>query len=127
MGTYEASVECSFRASHGLTLPDGTREPSHSHLWRVTAEFRSGSLDAMGVVIDFVEVQKAMSELAEGLQGADLNELRAFSDGRPSAERLAEWFAGALVGKLSSGGDLLHRLAVTEAPGCSAAYYPDRG
>ncbi len=124
MPTYEASVSRSFDATHSLRLPGGEQELPHEHTWRMTATFRSESLQpAMAVVIDFVEVERAMGRLVAQLQGIDLNTLPAFADGRCSAERVAEYLAGQLCGMIA-GGEMLYRFAVTEAPGCTAAYYP---
>ena len=77
----------------------------------------------MGVVIDFVAAERALRKLGESIDGADLNELDAFADGRPSAERVAQWIAESIADMLACG-RRLYRVAVTEAPGCSAAYYP---
>jgi len=79
----------------------------------------------MGVVIDFVRVKAALASVAAELDGADLNVLEAFADGRPSAERLAEYLAGQLASRLD--GSQPYRLTVTEAPGCSASFYPQDG
>ena len=124
MSTYEVSVQGSFRAKHSVRLPDGSYEPPHQHDWQATSTFRASRLDdTMGVVIDFLEVEASLKAVMAQLDGADLNELPVFSDGRPSAERVAEHVAKALSVRL--GGDRrLYRLAVTEAPGCSAAFYP---
>ena len=106
-----------------ITL-DGSLEEPHEHEWHVVATFRSGVLDEpMGVVIDFVEVENALADIARELEGSNLNALEAFSDEKPSAERVARHVAGLLAERLARG-DLLHRVRVTEARGCSAAYYP---
>jgi 6-pyruvoyl-tetrahydropterin synthase len=125
MSTYEVSVQGVFHAGHSVRLPDGSCEPPHEHDWQVTATFRANRLDeTMGVVVDFLEVESSLQAVMAQLEGKDLNSLAAFSDGRPSAERVAEYVAKALAFRL--GGDhRLYRLAVTEAPGCGAAYYPN--
>jgi 6-pyruvoyl-tetrahydropterin synthase len=125
VSTYEVSIQGTFRARHSVRLPDGSYEPPHQHDWQATATFRAARLDeTMGVVIDFLEVEASLKAVTAQLEGADLNELPAFSDGRPSAERVAEHVAKALACRL--GGDRrLYRLAVTEAFGCSAAFYPN--
>ena len=126
MAIYEASVSRSFKASHALRMRNGRLEKSHEHLWCVTAVFRSRRLDEeTGVVVDFVEVDSVLGAITEDLDGVDLNDLEAFSDGRPSAERLAGWLAGLLIERFPAGRGL-YCLSVTEAPGCSAAFYPDR-
>lgn len=124
MSVYEASVEHAFNARHAVRLPNGSWEVPHSHLWRVTATFRAEDVDqVMGVVIDFLDVQRALEKIDERLQGEDLNKLPAFEGTSPSAERVAEHIAAQLGARL--GPDCgLYRLKITEAPGCSAAFYP---
>ena len=125
MSVYEASVEHEFTARHAVRLRDGSMEPSHEHCWRVRATFRSAALDlAMGVVIDFLDVQEALKAATANLVGRDLNELAEFSDRPPSAERLAELLAARLRSRLAGAGGRLYSLSVTEAPGCIAAFYP---
>jgi len=124
MGVYEVSVQCQFIASHAVRLPDGSLEESHEHPWRATATFRSERLDpVMGVVIDFLTVQEAMRAVAAELEGRDLNSMAQFGPGGASAERVAAFLAEALARRLG-GGCRLYRLALSEAPGCTAAYYP---
>jgi 6-pyruvoyltetrahydropterin/6-carboxytetrahydropterin synthase len=121
---YEASVSRAFSASHSLLLPTGAPEGPHEHLWHVTASFRASKLQQpLGVVIDFIEVEKALDAIVRELQGTVLNSLPAFADGQCSAERVAEYLAGDLARRL--GGRRPWRVSVTEAPGCSAAFYPD--
>ena len=123
--TYEASVSRAFSASHSILLPSGGAEESHEHLWNVTATFRAEALrEPSAVVIDFLEVRSAMDAIARELEGTSLNALSFFADGRCSAERVAEYLAGELARRL--GGRRPWRVAVTESPGCSAAFYPDQ-
>ena len=121
---YEASVTRAFTASHSILLPDGSPEPAHEHDWRMTATFRADRLDgATAFVIDFTDLQRAMDSLVGEFQGVMLNSLSAFGDGRCTAERVAEYLAGRLAERLD--GRRPYRLLVTEAAGCSAAFYPD--
>ncbi|MCP4378573.1 MAG: 6-carboxytetrahydropterin synthase [bacterium] len=125
MSTFEVSVCRSFRAAHALPLGDGDMEESHEHNWETTATFRSRQLKGdMGVVIDFVAVSDAMEQILAKFDGKDLNSLDEFSDVTTSAENLAACIAEALSGKLMPE-NTLYRLSITEAPGCSAAYYPN--
>ena len=121
---YEASVSRAFAASHSVPLAGGLPEAPHEHLWHVTATFRAKKLqEPMGVVIDFVEVEAALDDIVQRHQGTTLNSLRAFADGRCSAERVAEYLAGELARRL--GGRKPWRVCVTESQGCSAAFYPE--
>jgi len=131
---YEISVQHAFTAAHAIALPDGSMEPSHRHTWLVTATFRAARLtEPMGVVVDFVAVQKAMQTIGGKLEATDLNALAEFADAPPSAERLAELIARRLTESLgqalgSPGGrrPWLHGVSLTEAPGCLATFYPHR-
>ncbi|MCK4602296.1 MAG: 6-carboxytetrahydropterin synthase [Phycisphaerae bacterium] len=123
---YEVSVEEEFQASHALPLPGGGAEAPHEHEWRMTATFRSKALaKPMGIVVDFVEVKKVLKSIADELEGADLNTHAAFADRPPSAELVAEYLASQTISRLGRDGERLYRLEVTEAPGCSAAFYPN--
>ncbi len=124
MSYYEVSVEHSFRGRHWLLLAGGGQEEPHEHTWRVTATLRSRRLsENTGVVVDFVHVKRALQTVCDGLDGGDLNAMAAFSDGGASAERVAEHIASRLADQ-GEIGDLLVRVEVTEASGCSAAFYP---
>jgi 6-pyruvoyl-tetrahydropterin synthase len=124
MSTYEVSVCASFRATHALPLGSGGMEEAHEHSWDTTATFRSTRLDSeTGVVIDFLAVRDALGKIASQLDGMDLNTLDEFADATTSAENVAARIAAALARELGAEPPL-YRLAVTEAPGCSAAYYP---
>lgn len=121
---YEVTVKHSFKAGHALRLPGGGLEQPHEHLWGVTATFRRRQLDeTTGVVVDFLRVRGALEAATAELEGAELNAFEAFAKEGCSAERLAEFLARKLIADL--GGEVgLYRLEVTEAPGCSAAFYP---
>ena len=133
MAVYEINVQKAFTASHSVSLPGGTAEPSHEHKWLVTATFRSNRLDeTMGAVIDFLAVDDALEQVTGPLDGTDLNSTGALADGPASAERVAEFIAAGLAAALADrlgppGGDRawLRCVNVTEAPGCSATYYAD--
>ena len=123
-GMYEATVERSFAATHAVALPEGSIEPAHRHHWHVRAVFRARRLgEPMGVVVDFLAADKALEGVLGELDGRKLNALPQFANGRSSAERVAEWIARSLTDRLSCG-ELLHCVRVTEAPGCTASFYP---
>jgi 6-pyruvoyl-tetrahydropterin synthase len=127
MSVYEVTVEGRFTARHAVRLGDGDFEAPHEHDWSVVATFRSDRLDpVMGVVVDFLAVQEALRAVTRGLEGGELNALTDSSATGASAERVAEFLARALMQRLGGDRAGLHRLAVSEAPGCWAAWYPNR-
>ena len=122
-GYFEVTVEDGFSACHSVLLPGGSYEPPHVHEWRVWVTFRAATLNEAGFVVDFVEAQAALRQACGELDGGDLNAHTRFATGA-SAERVAHWLAermATLVGESAR----VHRVSVTEAAGCVAAYYPE--
>ncbi len=120
---FEVSYEATFSAIHRLTEAGHPIEPLHGHDWRVEVTAAGHSLDAVGVVIDFEVLKKALHEVTGALQHRDLNEHPAFRHESPSAEAVARFIFGELRRALGEKGALLRRVRTFEAPGCSATYY----
>jgi len=121
MGVYEVIVSSRFSARHGVALPDGVMEEPHEHIWVITACFRADELDENGFVVDFTKIQKALNEIVSQLEGSNLNKLLTSYSGGATAECLAEYLAGQLSQRI---GRDVYFVRVSEAPGCSAAFYP---
>ncbi len=120
---YEVSVKNEFTATHAILLPDGSFEKPHEHNWVFTAYFRSNELDQpQGIVIDFVEVARAMKSIAAELNGTNLDSMDEFDKKGASAERVAEVLANRLQARLN-GGYKLYKVTVTETRDCCASYY----
>jgi 6-pyruvoyltetrahydropterin/6-carboxytetrahydropterin synthase len=85
-------INARFPASHQLRMYDGSLESLHEHDWRVKVTV-SGELDAIGVVMDFHDLEKRLENVIGPMRGRSLNELPAFASRNPSAENIA-----ALIG-----------------------------
>jgi len=96
-------------------------EDPHEHDWHVTAAFRAGRLSKDGFVVDFLDVDNALCEIAATLRRADLNEVVPNDGSGASAERVAEHIARSVQRRL---GRDVYCVRVREAPGCTAAFYP---
>jgi len=116
---FEISIRREFSASHQLRLPDGTLEPLHGHNWVVKVVVGAASLDSMGVVMDFHELERIVDGVVTPMHNRHLNELTAFSAANPSAENVALHVARN-VG-LPAGIKLIS-VEVWETEGCSAVY-----
>jgi len=119
---YEAAYETTFCATHVLTRDGRPLEPVHGHDWRVEVVAGAPELDAIGVVVDFEHLKKAVSDVAARFHYKDINshpDLRALS---PSAEVIARYFFHEVKKGMGSEGERLVRVRVWEAPGCSATY-----
>ena len=120
---FEVSVHGSFIARHQLRLPDGTWEPLHEHGWRVEVTYAGPRLNAGGVLLDFVEVERLLAETLTPLQHQNLNILALFRDRNPSAENVARHIAERMAPE-TTGAARMQCVAVEEAPGCVARYFP---
>ncbi len=122
---YEAAITRSFSATHAIRLGDGSWEPSHGHDWQVSVTVAADRLDDIETVMDFHELENLVDQIIAQADRSDLNQVGPFADGRvsPTAERVAWWIGDSLSGCLPQG-VCLARVAVTEAPGCVAAYIP---
>ena len=114
-------VETRFRASHQLTLPDGSKEPIHHHDWVVTADVSSGKLDNMGVVMNFQKLKAMMDAAVGDFDNTAIESVGYFQQNNPSAENVARYIYEKLRINLP-GGVKLRNGRVIEEPGCSAKF-----
>jgi 6-pyruvoyltetrahydropterin/6-carboxytetrahydropterin synthase len=78
-----------FSAAHALRLYDGSLEPVHGHNWRVDVSVSAPALDAIGVVMDFHELERLLDLVLQPMHNNHLNTLPAFAVNNPSAEGVA--------------------------------------
>lgn len=121
---YWVFIETDFEASHGLTLADGTREPSHAHRWHVTAAVCSPELDEQGLVMDFLELQGIVAAAVEPFSGHRLEDISCFDGKNASAEAVASLLYEIVAGQITPPRRLGY-VEVTEAAGCRARYQPN--
>jgi len=121
---YSIATEIHFQAAHSLTM-NHTREPTHSHDWRVRVTVQSKSLDESGLVMDFHKLKRLLEKADEPYKKhASLNDCPAFQPGNPSTERIAENICLRLKPLLPAG-LVLSLVEVWEFPDCKAVYQPD--
>lgn len=118
---FTVSVETRFRASHQLTLPDGSKEPLHYHDWVVTAEVGSDKLNSMGFVMDFCQLRATVDKMVAEFDNIPLDSIDYFQRNNSSAENVAKYIFDKLEPRLPSGVKL-RSIRVVEEPGCSAKF-----
>jgi 6-pyruvoyltetrahydropterin/6-carboxytetrahydropterin synthase len=116
---FTIAVESSFHASHHIRFADGTMESPHAHDWFVRIFVRRPRLDSAGMVADFDRVRETLSEALSALDRADLNTHPTLHGLNPTAEIVAKRIFDRLI---ELGLSDLHRVEVTEAPGCVAIF-----
>jgi 6-pyruvoyltetrahydropterin/6-carboxytetrahydropterin synthase len=118
---FEIRTVRTFSAAHQLRLYDGSIEPLHGHNWRVEVAVSAAQLDAIGVVMDFHELERLLDEIISPMHNRHLNELPAFAKLNPSAENVALHIAMSLH---LPDGIRLQRVQVWETPENAAVYRP---
>ena len=116
---FSVSVESRFRASHQLTLPNGSKEPLHYHDWVVIVEVGSDKLDKMGLVMDFRRLKSATDKIIAEFDNIQLDSIDYFKQNNSSAENVAKYIYEKLEPKLPNRVKVLS-IDVAEEPGCSA-------
>lgn len=90
---FEITTTRHFAAAHQLRLYDGSLEPLHGHNWKLTVTVAAERLDAIGVVMDFHELERLVDAVVRPMHNRHLNELEAFAELNPSTENVA-WHVG---------------------------------
>ncbi len=121
---FEVSVEYTFAAGHALRGYKGKCENVHGHNYKVQLIVGGEQLDATGLLVDFVEVRKAIKERVERLDHRFLNDLAPFDKLNPSAENIAKYFYDELQPQFHNTGLQVEAVTVWETDTTSATYRP---
>lgn len=89
---FEVTVEQTFAAGHALREYKGKCENVHGHNYRVQITVEGEKLNHIGLLVDFVELKKAVREVADRLDHQFINDLEPFTVINPSAENMAKYF-----------------------------------
>ena len=118
---FTISVETQFLASHQLTLPNGSKEPLHTHNWLVTVDVSGKKLNKMGLLMDFHRLKKAVDNITAQFGPGPLEKSDFFKQNPSSAEMVAEYIYQNLEPQLPVGVKLIS-VKVVEDPGFSAKF-----
>ncbi len=118
---FKVTVQTSFWASHQLTLPDGKKEPVHSHNWKVTAEVSGEKLNHTGLLIDFNMLKELLDNITEPFTNQQMENHEYFRNSNLSAEMIAKYIFENLQPQLPEN-LILDCISVTEEQGCTAKF-----
>lgn len=117
---YTVRVKSEFAGAHILKGHGGKCESLHGHNWVVEAEISSGSLDKLGMIVDFKEVKDTLEYVFKSIDHKYLNDVAYFSENNPTAEHIARYIYKNM--KEKKPGLNLSKVTVWETDKYSATY-----
>ena len=112
-------------AAHQIRMHGGKCERLHGHNWRIRVHARASHLNAIGMVVDFADLQKIVMELCARFDHRHINEVAPFTEVNTTAENLARFFYEEATRRLlaSDGGRVtVSKVEVWENDGSLAVY-----
>jgi 6-pyruvoyltetrahydropterin/6-carboxytetrahydropterin synthase len=113
-GAFHMMVESQFCAAHAIRDYPGPCCHLHGHNYRVVAHLRGGELDALGMLIDYAEVKRALASILAPFDHAYLNELPDFATANPTSEEIARVLYYRLQEALFTTEDVQRRVRISE-------------
>ncbi|MDO9567163.1 MAG: 6-carboxytetrahydropterin synthase QueD [Candidatus Desulfaltia sp.] len=121
---FELKVITYFAAAHRLKMVAKKCENMHGHNWKIEACVGSKSLNSAGIIVDFGEIKKQVSEIIAKLDHCVLNELDFFRDNNPSSENIAFYIAKKLQGTIENNDIKVTSVTAWETEDACATYKP---
>ena len=122
---FEVSVEHTFAAGHALRNYHGKCENVHGHNYRIQVIVRGESLDATGMLADFVELKRVLRAICEPMDHVFLNDMAPFIELNPSAENMARYVCERMQSELKQANPVeVAEVKVWETDIQSATYRP---
>jgi 6-pyruvoyltetrahydropterin/6-carboxytetrahydropterin synthase len=115
-----------FAAAHQIRGHRGGCENLHGHSYRVRVWVEAAALDALGMVVDFADLKRALEEVAGPLDHRFLNEIPPFDQRNTTAELLAEHLCGELAARVDDARVRVSRVEVWEGEGSCAIFTRER-
>ena len=122
---YEIAKEFVFSAAHQIRMHGGKCERLHGHNWRIRVHARAGSLNRIGMVIDFADLQAIVADLCSRFDHQNVNEVPPFDEVNTTAENLARYFyveANRRLAQSEGGRVAVSKVEVWENHGSLATY-----
>ena len=88
---FEVIIEETFAAGHALRNYRGKCENVHGHNYRCQVTVQGSDLDHVGLLVDFVELKRAVHSVLDRMDHQWLNDFPPFTELNPSAENMAKF------------------------------------
>ena len=122
---FEVTIEETFAAGHALRNYRGKCENVHGHNYRAEVTLRGAELDAIGLLVDFVELKRVVHAVLDRMDHQWLNDFPPFDALNPSAENMAKYIYDEVsAGLTAKEGVRVTCVRLWETDTASAAYLP---
>src|ERR1035437_1286401 len=88
---FEVTIEETFAAGHALRNYRGKCENVHGHNYRCQVTLEGDQLDAIGLLVDFVEMKRVVHAVLDRMDHQWLNDFPPFDVLNPSAENMVKY------------------------------------
>jgi len=119
---FELKVINHFSAAHQLKLVAAKCENLHGHNWKIEVCVKGEKLNPAGVIMDFGQIKKYVSEIMTSLDHKFLNELEWFKEINPSSETIAMKIAYELQKKIDDPSVKVSSVTAWESDDACATY-----
>jgi len=122
---FEVTIEETFAAGHALRNYRGKCENVHGHNYRCQVTLAGEHLDSIGLLVDFVELKRAVHSVLDRMDHQWLNEFPPFDAINPSAENMARYIYDEVHAGLQAKENVrIASVKLWETDTCSATYRP---
>jgi len=122
---FEVTIEETFAAGHALRNYRGKCENVHGHNYRCQVTLQGDQLDSIGLLVDFVELKRAVHSVLDRMDHQWLNEFPPFDAINPSAENMAKYIYDEVHTGLQAKENVrIASVKLWETDTCSATYRP---
>jgi 6-pyruvoyltetrahydropterin/6-carboxytetrahydropterin synthase len=122
---FEVTIEETFAAGHALRNYKGRCENVHGHNYRCQVTLQGSQLDATGLLVDFVELKRAVHAVLDRMDHQWLNDFPPFDQLNPSAENMARYIFDEVSSQLGQQSARISAVRLWETDTASATYRPD--
>lgn len=119
---YELKVISKFAAAHQLAMVTEKCENLHGHNWKIEVFVAGRELNRWGVLVDFGELKRHLSDVMDTLDHKFLNNIEAFRNINPSSENIAKYIADQMQSRLADLSIRISRVRVWESDDACATY-----
>jgi 6-pyruvoyltetrahydropterin/6-carboxytetrahydropterin synthase len=120
--SFTVCSEVRFAAAHFIRGHRGGCQNLHGHNYRVRVCVRSDQLDALGMVMDFVELKRVTRQVVERFDHQLINDVPPFDVDNTTAELLAAHVFREIAALLDEPGPSLARVEVWENESSCAVF-----